>query len=179
MAASGRTPALDPANETLALEQHASSQSSTAPRRRARDAGGRLAGVSTLVRQRSASVASGFFQALDHPFWNSHYTLTADASPKKMALIGESVQWRIDPSTPLRTSLWMEYAKLPARLSNRRLETRRHPTFRKRSAATVVHQNGRAPARPAPDLRRFLHARQFRLRAVPIPRANAPMDVIR
>jgi hypothetical protein len=60
---------------------------------------------------------------------------------------GESVQWRIDPSTPLRTSLWMEYAKLPARLSNRRLETAatrlfgsdpRRPLFTK----TVAHQQG-------------------------------------
>src|SRR5205807_744697 len=40
--------------------------------------------------KRSSSVASDFFQALDHPFWNSHYTLTAETSPKEMALIGES-----------------------------------------------------------------------------------------
>ena len=141
----------------------------------------RVAALATLARdwpafqrslgKRSASAASDFFQALDHPFWNSHYTLTADASPKKMALIGESrvaeilanvlfpfwlaedvrhgqsVQWRIDPSTPLRTSLWMEYAKLPARLSNRRLETAATRLFgsdsrRSLFTKTVAHQQG-------------------------------------
>src|SRR5438874_4945996 len=32
----------------------------------------------------------GFFEALQHPFWNFHYTLTSEASRKKMALIGDS-----------------------------------------------------------------------------------------
>ena len=31
-----------------------------------------------------------FLQALEHTFWNFHYTLTSKASPKEMALIGES-----------------------------------------------------------------------------------------
>jgi len=121
--------------------------------------------------KRSSSVASDFFQGLEHPFWNSHYTLTAEASPKEMALIGESriaeimanvlfpfwltgdvrhgesVQWRIDPSTPLKTSLWPEYAKLPARLSNRRLETAATRLFgsdprRLLFTKTVAHQQG-------------------------------------
>ncbi len=125
-------------------------------------------------RKRSSSVASDFFQALDHPFWNSHYTLAAEASPKEMAFIGESriaeilanvlfPFWlagdvrqgtspcrrgdRIDPSTPFRTSLWPEYAKLPARLSNRRLETAATRLFgndprRPQFLRTVAHQQG-------------------------------------
>src|SRR5438876_478808 len=38
----------------------------------------------------SVAAANDFFQTLDHPFWNFHYTLTSEAAPKKMALIGES-----------------------------------------------------------------------------------------
>ena len=131
----------------------------------------RVAALATLARlwpavqrslgKRNAPAASDFFQALDHPFWNFHYTLTADASPKKMALIGESrvadilanvlfpfwLAEDVDPSTPLRTSLWPEYAKLPARLSNRRLETAATRLFgsdprRSLFTKTVGHQQG-------------------------------------
>jgi len=117
----------------------------------------RLAALSILVHQwpafrrssgkRSAKAVENFFDALDHPFWQSHYTLTAFASPEPMALVGESrvaeilanvifpfscaedvhqcesVQRRIDASTPLGTSIWPEYSKLSACLTNRRLET--------------------------------------------------------
>src|SRR6266446_1242533 len=131
----------------------------------------RVAALATLARnwsafqrssgKRNSSVASDFFQALDHPFWNSHYTLTAEASPKEMALIGESriaeilanvlfPSWLAqdaDPSTPPGTSLWPEYAKLPARLSNRRLETGVTRLFgsdprRSLFTKTVAHQQG-------------------------------------
>src|SRR5437899_10424115 len=60
----------------------------------------RLAALAILARdwprlqrasgKSSVAAASDFFQALEHPFWNFHYTVTAAASPKKMALIGES-----------------------------------------------------------------------------------------
>ena len=85
--------------------------------------------------QRLVAAASDFFQALEHPFWNFHYTLTSKASPKEMALIGESRAADIlanvlfpfwaahelkTPASP-STQLWTEYAKLPAQLSNRRL----------------------------------------------------------
>lgn len=94
-----------------------------------------------------------FFQALEHPFWNFHYTLTADPSPKKMALFGESRVadilanvlfpfWLADD-----IDAWGEYAKLPARLSNRRLETAATRLFgndprRKQFLRTVAHQQG-------------------------------------
>jgi hypothetical protein len=110
-----------------------------------------------------ASTAREFFCKLDHPFWNFHYTLTAAASPKPMALIGESriaeilanvlfpfwlsedvrhgesVTWRID--------VWAEYTKLPAQLSNRRLETAATRLFgndsrRKQFLGTIAHQQG-------------------------------------
>jgi hypothetical protein len=96
---------------------------------------------------------ANFFSGLDHPFWKFHYTLTAAASPKAMALIGES---RVaDILANVLFPFWLsenadilhEYAQLPARLSNRRLETAatrlfgndpRHAQFLK----TVAHQQG-------------------------------------
>ena len=103
----------------------------------------------------------GFFEALEHPFWNFHYTLTSKASPKEMALIGESRAADIlanvlfplwaahelkTPASP-STQLWTEYAKLPAQLSNRRLETAATRLFgndprRKEFLRTVAHQQG-------------------------------------
>src|SRR5260370_10760220 len=60
----------------------------------------RLAALAILARdwsrlqrasgKSSVAAASDFFQALEHPFWNFHYTLTSKASPKKMALMRES-----------------------------------------------------------------------------------------
>ena len=131
----------------------------------------RLAALSMLAREWSAlhrmldaisiTAAKNFFNALDHPFWKFHYTLTSDASQKQMALVGEArvadilanvlfpfwLAHDLDPSTPLRTSVWAEYAKLPARLSNRRLETGATRLFgndprRKQFLRTVAHQQG-------------------------------------
>jgi hypothetical protein len=99
----------------------------------------RLAALSLLVRQwpafrrslgkGSAPAIEKFFDALDHPFWKSHYTLRADASSKPMALVGEARVsdilanvvfpfWSVEDR-----DIWKEFAKLPARLANRRLET--------------------------------------------------------
>jgi Protein of unknown function (DUF2851) len=102
-----------------------------------------------------------FLTELEHPFWNFHYTLTADPSSKKMALIGESrvtdilanvvfpfwLADDLDPASPSEASLWTEYAKLPAQLSNRRLETGATRLFgndprRKQFLRTVAHQQG-------------------------------------
>jgi hypothetical protein len=100
-----------------------------------------------------------FFETLDHPFWKFHYTMTADASLEPMALIGESRVadilanvifpfWRAEdanPSIPPGTSVWPEYAKLPARLTNRRLETAATRLFgdgprRREFTKTIAHQ---------------------------------------
>src|SRR5713101_2939180 len=131
----------------------------------------RLAALSMLARRWSAlhrmlgaisiTAVKNLFSALDHPFWKFHYTLTSDASQKKMALVGEArvadilanvlfpfwLAHDLDPSTPLRTSDWAEYAKLPAQLSNRRLETGATRLFgndlrRKQFLRTVAHQQG-------------------------------------
>src|SRR5213080_3540581 len=118
-------------------------------------------GFRRMLGRKSAVRASNFFRGLHHPFWKFHYTLTAAASPKAMALIGESRVAEIlanvlfpfwiaedaDPSAPLRTSLWPAYAKLSAQLSNRRLETAATRLFgddprRAQFLKTVVHQQG-------------------------------------
>jgi hypothetical protein len=92
-----------------------------------------------------------FFETLDHPFWKTRYTLTADASPEPMALVGESRVadilanvifpfWRAED-----VDVWPEYAKLPARLTNRRLETAATRLFgnspnRRDFTKTIAHQ---------------------------------------
>src|SRR6266496_5897142 len=131
----------------------------------------RLAALAVLVREwprlqrasgkSSIAVANDFLQAMEHPFWNFHYTLTSKASPKEMALIGKAraadilanvlfpfwaahgLKALVSPST----QLWTEYAKLPAQLSNRRLETAATRLFgndprRKEFLRTVAHQQG-------------------------------------
>ena len=131
----------------------------------------RLAALAILARdwsrlhhatgKSSIAAAKHFFQSLDHPFWNFHYTLTSKAAPKKMALIGEArvadilanvlfpfwLAHDLDPSASLGKNLWAEYAKLPAQLSNRRLETAATRLFgndprRKQFLRTVANQQG-------------------------------------
>jgi hypothetical protein len=129
----------------------------------------RLAALAVLVSEwprlhrtsgkSSVTAANDFFQTIEHPFWNSHYTLTSKASPKKMALIGESRVTDIlanvlfpfwaahelkTPDSP-STQLWTEYSKLPAQLSNRRLETAATRLFgsdprRQEFLRTIAHQ---------------------------------------
>jgi hypothetical protein len=128
----------------------------------------RLAALATLVHEWSrfqqilgkaiagdtpATTAQGFFSELDHPFWKFHYTLTSEAASKKMALIGESRVAEILANVLFPfwfsddTAVWPAYSRLPARLSNRRLETAATRLFgndprRPRFLRTVAHQQG-------------------------------------
>jgi hypothetical protein len=131
----------------------------------------RLAALAILARdwprlqralgKNSVSAAKHFFEALDHPFWNFHYTLTSKAAPKKMALIGEArvadilanvlfpfwLAHDLDPSGWFSENIWAEYTKLPAQLSNRRLETGATRLFgddqrRKHFLKTIANQQG-------------------------------------
>jgi hypothetical protein len=94
-----------------------------------------------------------FFQAIDHSFWRNHYTLASDPAPRAMAILGESRASDIlanicFPFWAMQNDLlWPEYSKLPARLTNRRVETaatrlfgpdKRHDQFLK----TVAHHQG-------------------------------------
>jgi hypothetical protein len=128
----------------------------------------RLAALSMIVREWSgfrrclskavtgdtpATTVANFFGKLDHPFWNFHYTLMSEAAPKEMALIGKSRVADILANVlfPFWSSddadVWPAYAKLPARLSNRRLETAVTRLFgndprQKQFVRTVAHQQG-------------------------------------
>jgi hypothetical protein len=94
-----------------------------------------------------------FFGGLAHPFWKIHYTLTAAPSAQPMALIGESriVEILANVIFPFwfaeDLDVWPEYVKLPARLTNRRLETGATRLFgddsrRKEFLKTVANQQG-------------------------------------
>jgi hypothetical protein len=94
-----------------------------------------------------------FFGGLAHPFWKIHYTVTAHPSPQSMALIGESRVAEILANVIFPfwfaedLDVWPEYVKLPARLTNRRLETGAARLFgddsrRKKFLKTVAHQQG-------------------------------------
>jgi Protein of unknown function (DUF2851) len=123
----------------------------------------RLAALAALVRRWPAFIKSlgntdgsatrKFFLSLQHPFWNFHYTLRANTTPKEMALIGDAriadiLANALFPFFSVEgRDAWREFAKLPAKLSNRRLETAatrlfgddpRRPLFMK----TVAHQQG-------------------------------------
>jgi hypothetical protein len=131
----------------------------------------RLAALSALIKEwpafrrslgkRTSAPVEKFFDALEHSFWNRHYTLTADASLESMALIGETRVadilanavfpfWRAEDvchgeSVPGRIDLWTDYTKLPSRLTNRRLETAATRLFgddprRREFTKTIAHQ---------------------------------------
>jgi hypothetical protein len=123
----------------------------------------RLGALAILARQwpsfikalgrKSTKSAHDFFLGLRHPFWNFHYTLTSEAAPTEMAIIGESRIADILANVLLPyfvaegSDVWSAYEKLPAQLSNRRLETGatrlfgsdpRRPQFTK----TIAQQQG-------------------------------------
>jgi len=121
----------------------------------------RLAALSILVREwpafrrslgkQNAAAVEKFFASLDHPFWKLHYTLTAHASPEAMALVGQSRIADILANVVLPfwreedVDYWPQYANLPARLTNRRLETAATRLFsddarRRQFTKTIVHQ---------------------------------------
>ena len=94
-----------------------------------------------------------FLLAQTHPFWNAHYTLTSEPAPKPMALIGPSRAADILANVvfPYLLSegrdIWCDYARLPAPLSNRRLETAGARLFadttrQRQWTKTVAHQQG-------------------------------------
>ena len=100
----------------------------------------RLAALARLVQEWPAVLHSlgepeparalrGCLLDLEHPYWNYHYTLTSEAAPKAMALIGDSRVAEIlaNVGFPFLLAqgreIWGDFAKLTARLTNRRLET--------------------------------------------------------
>jgi hypothetical protein len=77
----------------------------------------------------SSSSAADFFRRLEHPFWSVPYTLASEKAMKPMALVGDSriadiLANVVFPFLLARgKDVWTAFSKLPAELSNRRLET--------------------------------------------------------
>ena len=105
------------------------------------------------IARRKPVPAHDFFLRLRHPFWNFHYTLTSEAAADEMAIIGESRIADILANVLLPyflaegSEIWPAYEKLPARLSNRRLETGATRLFgsdprRPRFTKTIAQQQG-------------------------------------
>jgi hypothetical protein len=105
------------------------------------------------IGRRNPKTAHDFLFELRHPFWNCHYTLTSKAASHEMAIIGDSRVADILANVLLPCFLaegadvWPAYQKLPARLTNRPLETGvtrlfgddpRRPQFTK----TIAQQQG-------------------------------------
>jgi hypothetical protein len=119
----------------------------------------RSLGASRTGIEKSVAQVRKFLGSIDHPFWKFHYTLTANPSPNEMALIGESriteilanvifpVWFTENGRDAATSSIWNEYSRLPARLTNRRIETGAIRLFgddprRKDFLRTVAHQQG-------------------------------------
>ena len=105
------------------------------------------------IARRNPKTGHDFLLDLRHPFWSFHYTLTSDAASTEMAIVGASRIADILANVLLPyfladgAEVWPAYEKLPARLTNRRLETGatrlfgadpRRPQFTK----TIAQQQG-------------------------------------
>src|SRR4029453_12354048 len=126
------------------------------PHRRLAALAGIVASWPKLLRslgERDLDPARKFFLSLTHPYWNFHYTLTSDPASAEMALVGETRVTEILanvilPFRQLQERLvWPDSAHLPARLTNRRLETGAARLFgddprRPRFLRTVAQQQG-------------------------------------
>ena len=96
---------------------------------------------------------SDYLLGLRHPYWNHHYTLTSEPTVNEMALVGDSRVAEIlaNVGFPFLAAqgaeVWGDFAKLPARLTNRRLETAVTRLFGENARGrtftrTVAHQQG-------------------------------------
>lgn len=106
-----------------------------------------------LDADRPVTALRNFLLQLEHVFWNRHYTLTSDAAASEMALVGDTRIAEIMANVVFPwlsasgAEAWIYYRKLPARLTNRRLETAVTRLFgddpRQRTfVRTVVNQQG-------------------------------------
>jgi hypothetical protein len=98
----------------------------------------RLAALAQLVRSwprvramRDAcdpDASAEYFAGISEPYWSYHYTVTSKRAPKPMALIGASrvTELLANLFFPMAVHAdpqrWNDYKKLPATLSNRRVE---------------------------------------------------------
>jgi hypothetical protein len=122
--------------ERLILPPHTWRLSGTRPLNHPQRRLAALAGIVTVWSRLTRSLgkddpvpARKFFLELTHAYWDFHYTLTSNPSPRAMALVGASRLTEIEANVILPfqqlqgRNVWPEYAQRPARLTNRRLET--------------------------------------------------------
>jgi len=126
------------------------------PQRRLAALAGIVAGWPKLMRslgKDGLAPARQFFPELQHTFWNFHYTLSSETSPAEMALVGETRITEILANVILpwrhlhERAVWPDFAQLPARLTNRRIETGAARLFgddprRPRFLRSVAQQQG-------------------------------------
>jgi hypothetical protein len=126
------------------------------PQRRLAALAGIVAGWLKLLRslgKDELAPARQFFLELQHTFWNFHYTLSSEISTAEMALVGETRITEILANVILpwrhlhERAVWPDFAQLPARLTNRRIETGAARLFgddprRPRFLRTVAQQQG-------------------------------------
>ena len=140
-------------------------------------------GLIKSIARKSAKGAHDFFLELRHPFWNFHYTLTSDQATGEMAIVGASRIADILANVLLpylrrgRLGHLARLREIPGAPDESTARDRRDPPFRRRPAPSALHQNNRPAAGIASDLRGFLFAGQFRLRAMPVPGADAEMEM--
>lgn len=76
-----------------------------------------------------AHAIRSYLLGLRHPYWTRHYTLTSRPTANEMVLVGDSRVAEIlaNVGFPFLAAqsrdVWKDFEKLPARLTNRRLET--------------------------------------------------------
>jgi hypothetical protein len=105
--------------------------------------------------ERFAKDVLAFLTGLSDPFWDYHYTLTSDRAVRPVALIGpaRATEMLANVFFPLSIAgdpgKWAQYEKLPAALSNRRVETAATRLFgaapgaaRDKWLKSAVHQQG-------------------------------------
>jgi hypothetical protein len=108
--------------------------------------------LKSLGKSNAANLAD-FLRKLENPFWNFHYTLASEPASKNMALIGDSRVADILANVIFpflvahEKDVWDAYKQLPAKLSNRRLETGATRLFgddprRSLFLKSVAHQQG-------------------------------------
>ena len=107
----------------------------------------------SLGSDNASAAIRQFLLSLRHPFWDHHYTLTSEATAKRMAIVGGSRVADIlaNVALPFRAAqgadVWSEYSKLAAQLTNRRVETAVTRLFgsderRAQFVSRLVHQQG-------------------------------------
>ena len=84
--------------------------------------------IETLARAADIAGIHSFFQRLQHPYWDFHYTLTSKPSPSRMALVGAArvtdllLNVIFPAAIAAAPKYWATYRELPSADSNRRVE---------------------------------------------------------